>query len=148
LVNSLRGKILGLFMGRAGQGLKVGRGVNIANPQNIFVGNNVSINAETHLIASNSKISIGNDVLIAPRCYIQTQNHNFKNKNLLIREQGTSSLDIVIGDDVWLAYGVILLPGVEIKSGAVVGACAIVTKTLEALTINVGCPAMSISRRD
>tara|TARA_B110000003_G_scaffold238708_1_gene244434 strand:- start:358 stop:519 length:162 start_codon:yes stop_codon:yes gene_type:complete len=51
---------------------------------------------------------LGDDVLIAPKVFIQTQNHNFKRKDILIRFEGEKMKDVIIGDDVWIAYGVIV----------------------------------------
>ena len=67
-----------------------------------------------------SKLVNGDNVLIAPKVFIQTQNHNFKRKDTLIRFQGESMKDVIIGDDVWLAYGVIVLPGCKIDNGSVI----------------------------
>ena len=40
---------------------------------------------------------------------------------------------VVLGDDVWIGHGAVLLPGVEIGTGAVVGAGAVVTKDVALL---------------
>ena len=54
---------------------------------------------------------------------------------------------VVLGDDVWVGHGAILLPGVEIGTGAVVGAGAVVTKDVAPFTIVAGVPAKIIRRR-
>jgi acetyltransferase-like isoleucine patch superfamily enzyme len=57
-------------------------------------------------------------------------------------EQGLYSKGpVVIGDDVWLGAGVIVLDGAEIGTGAIVGAGAVVTKNLPNYAIAVGAPA-------
>lgn len=55
--------------------------------------------------------------------------------------------DVIIGDDVWLAYGVIVLPGCKIDNGSVIGAGSVVTSDLESYSINVGSPARKIGER-
>ena len=54
---------------------------------------------------------------------------------------------VVLGDDVWIGHGVVLLPGVKIGTGAVVGAGAVVTKDIRPFTIAAGVPAKMIRRR-
>jgi phosphonate metabolism protein (transferase hexapeptide repeat family) len=54
---------------------------------------------------------------------------------------------VVIGSDVWIGHGAILMPGVEIGTGAVVGAGAVVTRDVGAYTIVAGIPARPLRRR-
>lgn len=53
----------------------------------------------------------------------------------------------VIGNDVWIGHGVIVLPGVTVGDGAVLAAGAVVTKDVEAYTIVGGVPAKFIRER-
>ncbi len=48
---------------------------------------------------------------------------------------------ITIGDDVWLPWGCFILPGVEIGSGAVVGARSLLNKSVPAGALAAGLPA-------
>ena len=54
---------------------------------------------------------------------------------------------VLLGDDVWIGHGAVLLPGVKIGTGAVVGAGAVVTKDVRPFTIVAGVPAKFIRRR-
>lgn len=53
----------------------------------------------------------------------------------------------VIGNDVWLGYQSVIMPGVKIGDGAVVGTRSIVTKDVEPYTIVAGAPARPIRKR-
>jgi len=55
--------------------------------------------------------------------------------------------DIVIGNDVWMGYNVKLFKGITIGNGAVIGACSLVTKSIEPYTIVAGTPARPIRKR-
>jgi hypothetical protein len=54
---------------------------------------------------------------------------------------------VVIGNDVWIAYGAVIMSGVTIGDGAVVGACAVVTKSIEPYSMVGGNPAKHIKWR-
>lgn len=53
--------------------------------------------------------------------------------------------EVVIGDNVFLGYGAIVLPGINIGDGAIIGAGAVVTKDVLPYTIVAGNPARQIS---
>ena len=53
----------------------------------------------------------------------------------------------VIGNDVWIGHGVIVLPGVKVGDGAVLAAGAVITKDVQPYTIVGGVPARFIRER-
>jgi virginiamycin A acetyltransferase len=55
--------------------------------------------------------------------------------------------DTVVGNDVWLGYGALVMPGVKIGDGAIVASLAVVTKDVPSYTIVGGNPARDIRRR-
>jgi len=57
------------------------------------------------------------------------------------------SKPVVIGHDVWIGHGAIVLPGVRIGTGAVVGAAAVVSKDIMPYTIVAGVPAKPLRQR-
>jgi putative colanic acid biosynthesis acetyltransferase WcaF len=54
---------------------------------------------------------------------------------------------IIIKDQSWVAARAFVGPGVTIGEGAVVGACAVVTKDVEPWTVVAGNPAKFIKNR-
>lgn len=70
-------------------------------------------------------------------------------KVMIKKEQfeGTSKGDIIIEDDVWIGYRAVILSGVHIGQGAVISACAVVTKDIPPYAIAGGVPARIISYR-
>lgn len=47
---------------------------------------------------------------------------------------------VVIGNDVWIGYGVKILPGVTIGNGAIIGAYAVIAKDVPPYAVVVGNP--------
>lgn len=55
--------------------------------------------------------------------------------------------DTVIGNDVWIGYEALIMPGVRIGNGAIVSSRAVVTRDVPAYTIVGGNPAAPIRKR-
>ncbi|QNT78902.1 CatB-related O-acetyltransferase [Entomobacter blattae] len=55
--------------------------------------------------------------------------------------------DVIIHDDVWIGKNSIILSGVEIGTGAVIGAHSVVSKSVAPYTIVAGNPARPIKKR-
>lgn len=55
--------------------------------------------------------------------------------------------DTVIGNDVWIGYNSILMPGVTIGSGAIIASGSVVTRDVAPYTIVGGNPAQLIRKR-
>lgn len=55
--------------------------------------------------------------------------------------------DTVVGNDVWLGYDSLILPGVHIGDGAIIAAKSVVTKDVPAYTVVGGNPARPLKQR-
>lgn len=92
-------------------------------------------------------ITIGKNCMIAAHSSMYANNHVFDNPDVLISEQGVICKGITIEDDCWLGTGVRVLDGVTIGKGSVIGAGAVVTKSIPPYSVAVGVPAKVISNR-
>lgn len=103
-------------------------------------------------IASDVNINGGKDITIGEYCNfaknisVNASDHSI-NRDMMISKQGYINEEVYIGNDVWLGTNVLVTKGVRIEDGAVIGANAVVTKSLEAYSINVGIPAKKIKER-
>jgi len=130
-----------------GAGTKIKNGAFLAPRTGyIKIGINCSINRNCVLLGYGG-ITIGNNERIAANSSIVAFNHNFENPELPIISQGNRAKGITIDDDVWIGTGVRILDGVNIGKGCVIGAGAVVTKSLPPLQIAVGNPARIIRER-
>ena len=55
--------------------------------------------------------------------------------------------DTVIGNDVWLGYDVLVMPGVKIGDGAIIAARSVVVSDVPAYSVVGGNPAKVIKQR-
>lgn len=92
----------------------------------IVIGNGTRINAHTHIL-SFSKITIGDQVLIAPFSLISSGNHGYKHQGIPIMNQPhCKSGAIHINNGVWVAHGAKILGNTNIGCNSVVAAGALV----------------------
>jgi maltose O-acetyltransferase len=89
-------------------------------------------------------ITIGDDVQIGPNVQLLTPTHPVAAGPR--RDKWEAAKPIVIGDNVWLGGGVIVLPGVTIGENTVVGAGAVVVHDLPPNVVAVGNPARIVKR--
>jgi acetyltransferase-like isoleucine patch superfamily enzyme len=92
-------------------------------------------------------IHIGRDVLLANDVQLICGNHTFAHRDTPIRAQPVAGAPIIIEDDVWLGASVIVLGGTTVGKGSVVGAGAIVTRSLPPYSIASGIPAQVVGVR-
>ena len=129
------------------ESVSIDRGVDIkASYHDIEIGKHTYIGPYTCL--SGGSIKIGDNCLIASHSSIYANNHTFSDPNINIREQKSSFKGIVIEEDCWLGTGVRVVDGVTIGKGSVIGAGAVVTKSIPAYSVAVGVPAKVIASRD
>lgn len=93
-------------------------------------------------------VEIGSHVMMSPRVGLHSENHNFDQVDLPMKEQGVERRGIVIEDDCWLASGSVVLSGVRVGRSSIVAAGAVVTKDVPSYSIVGGVPAKLISRRE
>ncbi len=116
---------------------------NFLNGPRIFLGQRNVINFGCLFDGRKYNIKVGNDVSIGPEASILTLGHDPQASDFA--DKGG---DVIIGDRVWIAYKVIILPGIHIGEGAVIGAGAVVTKDVEPYAIMAGNPAVKVGTRN
>lgn len=125
--------------------LKSGQG------QILIIGENVQLNDQVHITACHN-VTIGNNVLMASKVYISDVSHGS-----YAGDQPSSPHDppadrqlvaspVFIEDNVWLGDGVCVLPGVTIGFGSIIGANAVVNRSIPPLSIAVGIPARVVKQ--
>lgn len=112
----------------------------------ITIGHRTGIGARA-FIAGQGGVTIGNDVITGPNIQIFSENHNFDDTAVIIKDQGVSKQPTIIGNNCWLGGGITILAGVTIGDGCVIAANSVVTKSVPANSVVAGVPAKVIKTR-
>lgn len=122
--------------------------------KSLLIGNNCEMGDMTHIVALD-KIEIGNNVLIASKCFISDTSHGFyskKNGETQSTPYETPNArclcckPVIIEDNVWIGENVVILSGCSIGFGCIIGANSVVTGNIPANSIAVGTPARVIKK--
>lgn len=109
----------------------------------LVMGSNSAVGDFTHFGAPGG-ISIGNDVIMGSYVSFHSENHNFSDSSMLIRDQGVNSKGIILGNNIWVGAKVTFLDGCEVGDNSVVAAGAVVNGKYPAHSIIGGVPARVI----
>ncbi|PZE86549.1 acetyltransferase [Curtobacterium sp. MCBD17_032] len=129
----------------------MGERVRIWAPRSLRIGNHVHIGSDVRIEVDGS---IGDHVLVANRsAIVGRRDHDMRVVGTPITATpwvGTTNAlsdDTIIGSDVWIGFGAVILSGVSVGDSAVIAAGAVVTKDVDANTIVAGNPARIVGTR-
>ena len=111
--------------------------VSVAAQAKLEFGNNVFLNQGVR-IACSREISIGDNALIGDETVILDNDYHG------VANSPAKAAPVRIESDVWLGTRVIVLRGVTIGRGSVVGAGAVVTRSIPPFVFAAGIPAQVI----
>lgn len=118
----------------------------------LILGNNIQMNDYVHICALDH-VEIGDGCLFASHVYISDNSHGRYSGGFCESSPDEAPdhreyviAPVKIGKNVWLAEGVIIMPGVTIGDGCVIGAHSVVNKDIPEGCIAVGSPAKVIKR--
>ncbi|MFG6497121.1 sugar O-acetyltransferase [Fictibacillus sp. UD] len=145
-------RILKKLIGNMGEGVWIEKPFFCDFGKNISIGRNTFINYNC-VFLDNNKITIGENVLIAPNVQIYTASHPIKvseriNTNPQQNEAPyrTYTKPVKIGNNVWIGGNSVILPGVSIGNHTVIGAGSVVTKSIPDNCVAAGNPCKVIKR--
>ena len=131
----LNNEYMRLIVNEFGKNVKIYSIPKVYYPNRLSIGDNTTINHGV-VIGSKGSVKIGSNVRISNNVVIHTgylnvgsnkRHHYFK--------------PVVIGDNVWIATGAIILAGVSIGENSIIAAGSVVTKRVPSNSICKGVPA-------
>jgi acetyltransferase-like isoleucine patch superfamily enzyme len=144
-----------IYQDNGGEAVELGESVQLhrntiiqtGSEGRLTIGDKSHIQPRCQFSAYKGPIVIGRSAEIAPGCAFYSYDHG-TDPGKPVREQPISTKGgIVLDDDVWLGYGVVVLDGVHIGKGAVIGAGSVVTSSIPDQGIAAGNPARIIKMR-
>lgn len=120
--------------------LKSGRGGTV------IVGKSSEIGERCRISIANSLI-IGEKVLLSPNVYITDCDHEYRNVDIPVMDQGIvqKGQTISIGDGSYIGINTVIVGNVKIGKHCVIGANSVVTKDVPNYCVAVGSPARVIN---
>lgn len=109
----------------------------------ISIGDNFYANFDCIFLDVN-RITIGNNVFLAPRVSIYTAGHPIDKD---VRNTGLEyGYEVKIGNDVWIGGNTVINPGVTIGDNVVIGSNSVVTKSIPSGVVAGGNPCRVIRK--
>ncbi len=145
-INNVRG----LRLAKIGKDTNIHPTALIREGEFVTIGNHCLINHNNLIQAGKSKngsITIGDYVHTGANVMMIAFNHGFYTKDVPTKEQDYVEAPIVIGDDVWIGGGAIILAGVTIGKGAIIAAGAVVNRDVPEYAVVGGVPAKVLKYR-
>lgn len=110
------------------------------------IGQNVGINAGAYWVCDGG-LKIGDNCRFGRNVTIYTRNHNYRGSALPYDETNVMR-PVKIGDNVWVGINVTILPGAEIRDGAIIGAGCVIAGVVDKHEIRVAPKAEVLKSRD
>ena len=126
--------------------VRILRGTSFAQNMDISMGYNIQFGDYCNIACN---VHFGNNILLASRVnFVGREDHVFHIpcQTIWDGKRGDNGIAIV-GDDVWIGTGAIIMSGVRIGSGSIIAAGAVVTKNVPPCEIWAGVPAKKIRCR-
>lgn len=142
ICNLWRISLLRLFGAKIGKHTTIFPSVKIWQPWTLVIGDWVILSADVNCYSA-SLIEIGTHVVVSQDVFLCGISHDISSPHFELRYA-----PIYIGNEVWIAAQATILPGVSIGEGAVVGACAVVTKNVLPWSVVAGNPAKVVKKRE
>jgi acetyltransferase-like isoleucine patch superfamily enzyme len=133
------GKRFSLLMDHSNSALEFGENIQfrsdasirVVDDSKLSVGNDVFFNNDCSINCMYD-IRIGNNSLFGESVKIYDHNHQYRNNNSLINDQGYVKGKVVIGSNCWIGSNVVILKDVEIGNNVVIGAGCVIFKSIPA----------------
>lgn len=161
LLGAVRVKAFGI---KADKNVYIGKNCSIKGKKQIELGNSVTIRPYAQIwpggggtvkigtgseigercrISIANSLEIGNKVLLSPNVYITDCDHEYRNIEIPVIDQGIvqKGQKVSIGDGSYIGINVVIVGNIKIGRHCVIGANSVVTKDIPDYSVAVGSPA-------
>ena len=115
----------------------------------LIIGKGSEIGERCRISIANS-LTIGSKVLISPNVYITDCDHEYRNIDIPIMDQGIvqKGQKVSIGDESYIGINSVIVGNVKIGKHCVIGANSVVTRDVPDYCITVGSPIKIIKKHE
>lgn len=114
----------------------------------IYIGNNIAVEQNVHIISGERILNIGDDTTISANVFISNVDHEYKDIDKSVMEQPLQFKETQIGKSCFIGYGAVILPGTRLGNHCIVGANAVVRGSYPDNCVIAGNPARIIKEYD
>lgn len=133
--------LLRVFGARVGRDVRIHPSARIIIPWRLAIGDEASL-GDRALVYNLGQVTIGPRSTVSHLAHLCAGSHDYLDPSLpLLR------LPIEIGSDVWVCAQAFVGPGLSLGDGCVIGACAVVTRSVDPWTVVAGNPATPVRQR-
>lgn len=112
----------------------------------ILISDNVSIGQNFHVVSYDGILRIGENSTISGNVFISNVDHDYQELGKHILEQPMLMKETIIGENCFIGYGAVVLPGSKLGKQCIIGANSVVKGTFQDNSVIVGNPARIVKR--
>ena len=128
-----------------GKGVNIERNASFGSGARVCLGDRSGLGLNARLVG---EVSLGQNVMMGPDVLIMAVSHAIDRVDVPMIDQGVAApRPVTVEDDVWIGARAVILPGVRVGRGAVIGAGAVVTKSVPQWAVVAGVPARLVRFR-
>lgn len=136
-------RVKNMVFGNLGKNVRILHDFQIGYSENLYLEDDILIGPNC-FINCQGEVYIKRGTIFGPNLTIYSINHKYKNTTALPFDDNDILGKVVINENCWIGCNVIILPGVEIGERCVIGAGAVVTKSIPPFSVVGGNPAKVI----
>jgi maltose O-acetyltransferase len=141
----IRQELCRRFLAGCGERINISRDVHLGTGSQVSIGHRSGLGPGCRVYGG---LVMGDEVMVGPDVAFLSENHRFDRLDEPIGWQGVTERNLPrIEDGVWIGLRATILAGKVVGEGAIVGACAVVTKDVAPYAIVGGNPAVVIGTR-
>jgi len=133
-----------MFLHHVGERVNLGPDVYLGDGTEVQIGNRSGLASGCRVYGA---LIMGDEVMVGPDVAFLSGHHRYDRLDEPIGWQDIERRPPRIGDGVWIGARATILPGRVVGDGAIVGACAVVSRDVPPLAIVGGNPAAVIGMR-
>ena len=112
----------------------------------IEFGDNISVGQNFHIVCYTKRLKIGKNTTISGNVFLSNADHNYKEIDVHILDQDMIYKETIIGENCFIGYGAVILPGTKLGKQCIIGSNSVVSGEFPDRCVIAGVPAKIIKK--